>query len=512
VNRAALGRVVGVVGGVIATAIQGAGVSAYRTARVPAPGPLPAVMGDERPARGRQFGGRFGGVREDLKIQEQFDGDQNGMLDAQERVAARAYVESAGGRGRGGRQRMGSVDVGRGATLRPSDVRAASPSVPLYDEATLRTLFLEFENHEWEGELMAFKDTDVEVPAQLLVDGHAVGTVGVQFHGNSSFRQVPAGLKHSIHLSVDAFDSTLSVLGYRTLTLLNAHEDPTLLRTVLFMHVARQYIPAPKANFVRVVINGELWGVYSNQQQFNKDFLVEAYGTSDGARWKVPGSPGGRGGGLSYLGDDIAAYRRVYEIKSKDDPKDWEALMALTRTLAETPPGRLEAALAPVLDVDGALRFLALDNALVNNGGYWTRASDYSLYLDPKGRFHVIPYDANETFSLGGRGGFGGRAGTPELDPLVASGDASKALAARLLAVPSLRTRYLAYVQEIARDWLDWDRLGPLVERYRRLIGNDVRRDVKKLDSTEEFEAGADTLKAFADRRRAALLSAAAPE
>ena len=54
--------------------------------------------------------------------------------------------------------------------------------------------------------------------------------------------------------------------------------------------------------------------------------------------------------------------------------------------LNETPPDELEAALEPMLDIDGALKFLALDNALINNDGYWTRASDYSIYQDDKGR------------------------------------------------------------------------------------------------------------------------------
>ena len=51
-----------------------------------------------------------------------------------------------------------------------------------------------------------------------------------------------------------------------------------------------------------------------------------------------------------------------------------------------------------MLDVDGVLRFLALENALVNTDGYWTRASDYNIYQDERGRFHVIPHDVNEAF------------------------------------------------------------------------------------------------------------------
>ncbi len=46
----------------------------------------------------------------------------------------------------------------------------------------------------------------------------------------------------------------------------------------------------------------------------------------------------------------------------------------------------------------------------VNSDGYWVRASDYNLYLDPAGRFHVLPHDVNEAFPSGtGRAGSAGR-------------------------------------------------------------------------------------------------------
>jgi CotH protein len=194
-----------------------------------------------------------------------------------------------------------------------------------------------------------------------------------------------------------------------------------------------------------------------------------------------------------------------------------------------------------MLDIDGALRFLALETTLINNDGYWIRASDYSIYEDVKGRFHVWPHDANETFSPGfgpgmgmggpGRmrggppggppgggpppppppgGGFGpmgGRGGGGvELDPMVGQDDASKPLRSKLLAVPALREKYLAYVREIATKWLDWNVIGPLVTQYQSVIATDVKIDTRKLDSFEAFEAGAEALKNFAARRRAFLL------
>jgi hypothetical protein len=170
------------------------------------------------------------------------------------------------------------------------------PDAPLYEPTVLRTLFLDFESDDWEAELADFHGTDVEAPATLTVDGKEYPSVGVHFRGMSSYMGVPAGYKRSLNLSLDSVDSKQRLYGCKTLNLLNSLEDPTFLSTVLYSHIARQYIPAPKANLVKLVINGESWGVYANVQQFNKEFVAEHFDSGKGARWKVRGiaSPGGR--------------------------------------------------------------------------------------------------------------------------------------------------------------------------------------------------------------------------
>jgi hypothetical protein len=364
-------------------------------------------------------GGGFGGFGppggQERKLVAKFDKDGNGRLDRDERQTARAASKNEGGKFGGGKGGFGFGPGGFGGKgrepaqpgrpLTPVDV-PVYPDRPLYDPAVLRTLFLQFENPDWEAELEAFHNSDVEVPCTVTVDGKQYKDVGVHFRGMSSYGGVPAGYKRSLNLSFDFADAKQRLLGYKTLNLLNSHDDPSLLSTVLYSHVARQYTPAPKANHVRVVINGESWGVYANAQQFDKVFLQENYGTTKGTRWRVKGSPGG-GGGLEYLGDNIDDYRRRYQIKSGDDEKAWRALINLCKTMAQTPPAQLEAALRPILDVDSLLWFLALDVALINNDGYWVRASDYTIYLDDKGKFHMVPHDMNESF----RGGMGGPGG-----------------------------------------------------------------------------------------------------
>lgn len=107
--------------------------------------------------------------------------------------------------------------------------------------------------------------------------------------------------------------------------------------------------------------------MYSNVQQFNKDFLKENYESDKGARWKVSGSPRG-GGGLDYRGDDPEKYGHPYEQKS-GGKKAQAKLIELCRVLDQTPVEALPAALEPMVDVEELLWFLALDNSLINSDG-----------------------------------------------------------------------------------------------------------------------------------------------
>lgn len=571
------------------------------------------------PGFGPGFGpgpGGPGGMGQNRKLVAQFDKNDDGRLNREERQAAREFLKkdrAAGGgrgfgfgpfggggpgggppgggfggpRGRGpggpGGPGGGPGGFGRGdeppkpgPKLTPEDVKPIADT-NLYEATILRTLFLEFEDVDWEAELADFNNTDVEVPATVTVDGKKYPNVGVHFRGMSSFMAVGAGSKRSLNLSFDFVDEKQKLYGYKTLNLLNSHEDPTFLHTVLYLNIARHYIPAPKANFVKLAINGESWGVYVSAQQFNKEFIADNFDSTKGARWKVQGSPGGRGG-LEYLGDDLTAYKARYSLKTKDSEKDWKALAKLCKVLNETPSDQLEAALEPILDVDGALWFLALENALINSDGYWIRASDYCIYRDDKGKFHIIPHDANETFQpgmgpgMGGppgmrggmfgppgggrgpggppgrpddgprtpdggpgrradgppdgrgpnRGGPGGpRGGGVELDPLIGLNDSSKPLRSKLLAVPTLRAKYLSHVKTIAEDWLNWDNLQPTVNQYVALIDNEIKADTKKLTSYEAFQRTVSSelptaeaagrpqmsLRTFADQRRRFLLN-----
>ncbi len=452
------------------------------------PPPAPAARGGA-PAQGAAAPGGRGPVAPLPALVPMFDKNNDKRLNAEERKAAVEYLATLNRRGA-----PAGPTPAPGRKLTPADVKSYG-NESIYDPKVLRTLFLEFDTPNWELEMAGFNNTDVDMQAKLTVDGKVYPDVGVHYRGASSFGTVPTGWKRSINIAMDFAHKKQTLGGYATLNLLNAHNDPTFLRSALYQYIVGQYMPAPKVNFVRLVINGESWGIYANSEQFNSDSAKKWFGEEKGNRWKVQGSPGGRGG-LGYLGEDPEPYKRIYIMKSKDNPKAWADLVNLTKVLTETPLDKLEAAVSPILDLDGVLRWLALDKALMNSDGYWVRMSDYNIFQDSKGKFHIISHDANETLREPEGGPRGAPAGsTPigpqtgvALEPFAGDYDTAKVLMNRLLAVPSLRAKYLSYMRDIAEKWLDWNRTGLIAEQYRALIAEDVIADTRKLYSTESFK------------------------
>ena len=512
---------------------------------------IAAGEAQDQPGGGPGGIGGPGGV--DVELVEQFDQDNDGRLNKTERALARKEIVrlQASGQGRrrgpggpGGRNRVAGKP---GPQVNPEDVVNFS-SEGLFDTSVLRTIFLTFESDDWEKELQDFKPTDVEVPAKMMVDGKEYPNVGVSYRGASSFFMVSEGSKRSFNISMDYMDDKQKLLGYKSLNLLNCNGDASMMSSALYSHFVAKHIPVPKVNFVKVVVNGRSWGVYASTQQFNKTFVKEHYGSKKGSRWKVKGNPRGDGG-LRYLGEDVEEYKSRFEIKSKDKPEAWESLINLCKVLNETPQDQLVSKLEPLLNIDSTLWFLAYDVAFINSDGYWTRASDYSIYLDKAGKFHIIPHDMNESFRemrggrrrgggggrrgrFGGRppqggpggppqGGPGGPGGPPPTDPEAGSGFGLKPLASmtdrfplrsKLLAVPELKAKYLKNLKSIAANDLSTETFGALVAKFSDVIAEEVKRDTRKLMTNSAFEAatkkGSDgVLNKFAAERSKYLLA-----
>ena len=359
--------------------------------------------------------------------------------------------------------------------------RQVVSDAPLYDVGTLRTIFLQFENADWEKELAAFNNTDVEVPATVTVDGKIYKNVGVHFRGASSFMMVPEGSKRSLNLAFDFVDEKQAA---RRLS----HAQPAERQRRPDVRPRRSSIPRSRSTTsgaqgqLRARRHqrrelGRLRQRAAVQQGLHARLLQEHEGRAlEGAR--AARRPRRHG----VLGDDAAAYKRIYEIKTKDDPKSWADLIRLFKVLNETPADKLEAA----LDADPRHR------RRVEVPRARRRARQQRRLLDARQRLQHLPgregtvprHPARHergprrrrrprlrsaarirswwTAAMarcaapGGPGGPGrarwtggaaavagcSAAASADLDPLVGLNDATKPLRSKLLAVPALRQRY----------------------------------------------------------------------
>lgn len=168
-----------------------------------------------------------------------------------------------------------------------------------YDGQVLRTIEITFPSNNFWAQLDQVSRVDDQyLTGDMTVDGIVYEGVGVRWRGNTSQRN--AGEKRSFKIAVDHTDSSLDIYGYQTIKLNNAAGDPSFLREALYSRTCKEYGPAPTANHVKLVLNGQNWGVYVNVQQFNKDFLDQWFDSTKGNRWKANsgrGTGGGNNGG-----------------------------------------------------------------------------------------------------------------------------------------------------------------------------------------------------------------------
>lgn len=477
----------------------------------------PQGFGGGRPPQG--FGGGRRGPRPPEKLVEQFDTNKDGRLTGDERKAA---IEARGEAYQSG-QSAGTPVGDIQDDLKNSLAAAPKDSPSLYDAETLRTLYLRFHDEDWYAQLNAFYRTDVEVPADLVVDGKVYKEIGVRARGTSSYFTVNSA-KKSFNVAIDYGDDNQRLNGYKTLNLLNGHVDASFLREVLFNRIARDYFPAMKTNLVRLVINGESWGVYINLQQYNKDFLDEWFGTRDGVRFKV--GPGG--GGLTYTGNDVEAYQRTYQLKSANVENPYDNLIELTEMLdAKTPDEKLKTDLPSILNVDRTLWQLAVSNVFMDDDSYIHKGGDFSIYQDVNERFHLISHDNNETFRFGAErrgGGPGGRGpggwswgelSDGMVSPVTHAENTMRPVISRLLGVPEWKARYIAHVQTVVDEWLNWEVMEPVIREYHNQIAAEVEKDDKKLYDYNSFLESIDregvrrtpSFKVFVTQRRDNLLN-----
>ena len=398
----------------------------------------------------------------------------------------------------------------------------------IYDPKKLVEIKLYFKNPKWKLTMDSLKDEKQEerLVADMVLNGVKYPGVGVRYKGNSSYANARKSgqIKLPLNIKVNHTDRLKKLPGgYATLKLSNGFRDPSMIREVLAYEIARNYMPAPKANFAKVYVNDELLGIYTNAEAIDGPFLDRFFGDHDGStikadpNWTVskpPKCPDGDKCSLNYLGEDTLCYRYLYEYSS---PQAAQELIKLTRTLQNKPTD-----IPQMMDVDQALWLLAFNNVMLNLDSYIGAFSqNYYLYLDSLGGFHPVIWDLNLAF-----GGFRLMNGNKRLSNEdmrnlhlfvhYKESNEKRPLVTKLLANNLYRKMYLAHCRTIYRDYLENGLYLQRAKEWQAFIAPHLKQDKYKLypekaftnSLTESFDASGESvpgIQPLMDGRRDAL-------
>jgi hypothetical protein len=377
-----------------------------------------------------------------------------------------------------------------------------------YDEAEIHVIELWFAQSNYWQQLVNNYQSSADIAATMIVNGDTLPSpVGVHFKGMTSYFQTQNSQKKSFSISTNFVDEEQSVGGYNSLNLHNCFDDPSFMREVLYYHQIRKHIPASKANFTHLFINGQDWGLYPSVQQLDGNFFEEWFLSNDGTRWRAlkPGAFGGPGGGggdpfgagkssLNWLGTDTLEYQDYYTLKKANKPNPWDDLLHVCDVLNNTPPDLLEAEIRNVIDLDRTLWFLATEIAFADDDSYVHKGGmDYYLYWEPEtGRMVPQEVDGNTTM----------KAMDLNWSPFYNEDDDRFPLLNRLLAVPEIRQRYLAHLRTIVEESFVQTDINAAIDNYFSMIDTIVQADPKKLYSYSAFVSDKNLLKNNFQQRR----------
>lgn len=375
----------------------------------------------------------------------------------------------------------------------------------LYNDSVVRKFELTFPQANYWQLMVQNKTAGINIPATLTYEGTDVfDSVGVRFKGNTSYSRANAQ-KKSFNIELDWIKNGADISGYNTLNLNNAFGDESMMREVMYYFAIRNHIPGLKANFSKLYINGENWGLYSNVQQLNGDMYKDWFTSNNGASFRAQGVMGGGGPGgpnwgdgttaLNDLGTNPTTYQTYYVEKFSDYANPYDELMALCDKLNNTPLADLEDTMKVYMDLDRTLWFLASEIAFTDDDSYvYKGKQDYYVFKE-QATDQMVPmeYDGNSPMAMN-------KANT--WSPFYNEQKVNYPLLNRLLQVPSIRQRYLAHMRTIIAEEFDQTIFENRLNYYITQIDSVIQNDTKKEYTYNEYQTEVNVLKNFISTRR----------
>ena len=364
-----------------------------------------------------------------------------------------------------------------------------------YDVNKIQEIQITFEQENWQYVLDSLRfNGNGLLLGSVEINGQRFNDIGVRYRESRSFR--PGNKRNSMYIKLNFIDKEQNYQGHGSVKLSSALRDPSMAREVFGYEIARKYMPAPQANYTKVFVNGEYYGLYVNVEPIDDEFLTAHFGESEGTFLRcapnlVEPEPSGCKsdvfGSLQY-DNSAKCYLHNFQLLSESG---WDDLIELTFILNQKP-----SEIDRVLNVDRTLWMLAFNNVLANLSSYTGRYSEnYYLYRDNEGKFTPILYDLNLCFGSYKNTGIGSDLKLKDLqsmDPMLHVDNSAKPLISRLLSNEEYKLVYLSHIRTLVNDIFRKDQYVERINELQTMIRPAFEEDENRYYSTEDFNNSLD--------------------
>ena len=341
---------------------------------------------------------------------------------------------------------------------------AAATSDDLFNPDVVHQIRLRVHPADWQRLKADFR-SNTYYPCAFEWRGISIQT-GIRSAGLGTRNDV----KPALRVDFNRYDEGQEFLGLKSVRLKNLIYDGSMVKErIVMMFYRRMGLPAPRTAHTRLFINDQYIGLYLIVESIDKPFLRRNFGEDGGYLYKYEYAGPYR---FEYLGPDLSKYAPLpFEPHTHESDPDPRALVAMIRTMNESPDAQFAREMSKYLDLKLFLAQLAVEMYFAEADGIVARhgmANFYLYQLAGKNAFQFVAWDKDRTFS--------------DTNDSIWRCTKENVLTRRALEAPGLRQAYLeafwksAALAGSAGGWLEQE-----IVRESNQVRDAVREDSLKL-------------------------------
>ncbi|MCP4606602.1 MAG: hypothetical protein GY847_39850 [Proteobacteria bacterium] len=273
--------------------------------------------------------------------------------------------------------------------------------------------------------------------------------------------------KMQFNISFKGNDGSGRFQGLRKVNLDAPHNDPSLLKDRLGMAIFRDLgVPAPCVNHVRLIVNGKYYGIFSNIEHVDQEFLERNFGKKGDAE---------EGNLYKYM------EKKTNELDP--DTSDLDYFMA-DLSISE---------IANSFDLGEVILEWAGEAVLPHVDGYWVGGINYYVYFHPIRGMLMIPWDIDYSFDVA----------TVAVDPVtyeVGWGNGKPGHITTVVGDDEWRQKYFEAIEKVIEKYKP-KVIQERIDSYAAQIAQAMEEDLNKPYTTEEHTQAVTSLRQYVEDR-----------